>query len=90
MEANPLVRHRADHRKLETPAVGVGGDEWPETHVDLDVRAAPVVYPERYACFAVPVERLPTSLREAVARLRETTAGSFALRLYAEDRGEGR
>lgn len=66
------------------------GDRFTAADLTFASLAAPVVYPERYACFALPVERLPTSLREAVARLRETTAGRFALRLYAEERGEGR
>jgi glutathione S-transferase len=49
--------------------------------------AAPVVYPDAYARFALPLTRFPASLHEVVTRFRETPAGRYALRVYAQERG---
>jgi glutathione S-transferase len=52
--------------------------------------AAPVLLPERGIPAYPAVAQLPPVMREEVERLRDTRAGRFGLRLYAEERWGGR
>ena len=48
--------------------------------------ASPVLLPERGIAAYPAVDDLPGAMREAVERLRDTKAGRFALRMYAQER----
>lgn len=62
------------------------GDQFTGADLTFAALAAPLVYPDAYARFAVPLEDMAPSVRELVRSYRHTRAGAFALRLYAEDR----
>ncbi len=48
--------------------------------------ASPVLLPDRGIAAYPTVDELPTAMREPVERLRDTQAGRFALRMYAQER----
>ena len=48
--------------------------------------AAPVLLPERGIAAHPSVDELPDAMRKEVERLRDTRAGRFALRMYAQER----
>jgi glutathione S-transferase len=49
--------------------------------------AAPTLYPPGYRAVHPPLEAMSAATRVEVERLRDTAAGQFALRLFAEERG---
>ena len=49
--------------------------------------AAPALYPPGYRAVHPPLEAMSAATRAEVERLRDTAAGRFALRLFAEERG---
>jgi len=49
--------------------------------------AAPVLLPVECRAVQPALGELPTGMREEVIRLRDTTAGRFALRMFAQERG---
>jgi glutathione S-transferase len=48
--------------------------------------AAPVLFPDGYRAAYPTIAEVPASMRDEVLRLRDTGAGKFALRLFAEER----
>jgi len=48
--------------------------------------AAPVLFPAGYRAAYPTLDEVPASMRDEVLRLRDTDAGKFALRLFAEER----
>lgn len=48
--------------------------------------AAPVLFPAGYGAAYLALDEAPAAMREEVLRLRDTIAGRFALRLFAQDR----
>jgi glutathione S-transferase len=62
------------------------GDAFTGADLTFAALAAPLVYPDGYARFGVPLEDMAPSVRELVRSYRHTRAGAFVLRLYAEDR----
>ncbi|WP_322085094.1 glutathione S-transferase family protein [Burkholderia sp. BCC1999] len=48
--------------------------------------AAPVLFPPGYRAAYPALDHVPAAMRDEVLRLRDTSAGQFALRLYAEER----
>jgi glutathione S-transferase len=49
--------------------------------------AAPVLLPDECRAVSPAFDDVPGAMREAIQRLRDTDAGRFALRLFAEERG---
>lgn len=49
--------------------------------------AAPVLFPAEYRAVHPPLDSVSAAMREKVLSLRDTDAGRFALRLFAEERG---
>ena len=62
------------------------GDRFTAADLTFAALATPVVYPERYARYAMPTESLPPPIRELIARHRDTPAGAFAMRMYERHR----
>lgn len=50
---------------------------------------APALLPPQHGVPVPPVGEAPPEMAKEIERLRETPAGAFALRLYAEERGAG-
>ncbi len=48
--------------------------------------AAPLLFPDECRAAHPGLDALPAAMRDEILRLRDTTAGRFALRLYAEER----
>jgi glutathione S-transferase len=63
------------------------GDRFTAADLTFAALATPVVYPDAYAKTALPLDRLSDDVRASVDAHRATTAGQFAMRLYARDRG---
>jgi glutathione S-transferase len=49
--------------------------------------AAPVLFPTGYRAAYPTLDEVPAAMRDEVLRLRDTDAGQFALRLFAQERG---
>jgi glutathione S-transferase len=49
--------------------------------------ASPVLLPVQCGASYPALDAVPAAMREEVLRLRDTVAGRFALRLYAQERG---
>jgi cytochrome P450/glutathione S-transferase len=62
------------------------GDQLSAADIAFASLTAPVLFPDGYAGPLPTIDELPPAMRDQVLRLRETTAGRFALRLYREDR----
>ncbi|MFO0655648.1 MAG: hypothetical protein U0787_11275 [Polyangia bacterium] len=55
----------------------------------MQALASPVIFPSGYAKITMPdITAMPTPLREEVQRQRQSPAGQFVLRLYAEERAK--
>lgn len=65
------------------------GDRFTAADLAFASLAAPVLLPPEYGAKLPSIEVLPAPIRAEVERLRETAAGRFALRLYAEERRGG-
>ncbi|MFV3308819.1 glutathione S-transferase family protein [Pseudomonas sp. NY15181] len=52
--------------------------------------AAPVLFPTGYRAAYPALDDVPVAMRNEVLRLRDTTAGRFALRLYLQERNRSR
>lgn len=59
------------------------------TAADLTFAAlgAPMVFPRECRAVQPALEELPAAMREEIASMRDTDAGRFALRLFAQERG---
>jgi glutathione S-transferase len=62
------------------------GDKFTAADLTFAALAAPVIYPDRYATYAVPLTELPPAITDVVEHYRKTPAGAFAMRMYAEHR----
>ena len=62
------------------------GDRFTAADLTFASLAAPVIYPDRYAEYAVPLAGLPSAIKDVVQHYRKTPAGAFAMRMYAEHR----
>jgi glutathione S-transferase len=62
------------------------GDTFSAADLTFAALAAPMLGPEGYGAPVPPLERLPAEGQADVLRLRATTAGRFALRIYDEHR----
>lgn len=49
--------------------------------------AAPVLFPAGYRAVHPALDAVPAAMREEVERLRDTDAGRFVLRMFAQERG---
>ena len=76
-----VEQHLADGRRYLT------GDRLTAADIAFASLTAPVIFPDGYAGPLPRIEELPHAMREQVERLRGTSAGQFALKLYREDRG---
>lgn len=61
------------------------GDRFTAADLTFASLSGPALAPEQYG-FPLPLERMPAAARAWVERMRETPAGRFALRIYAEER----
>ena len=62
------------------------GDRFSAADLAFAALAAPVLLPEECRASYPPLDAVPARMRAEIARLRETPAGRFALRLYREER----
>ena len=63
------------------------GDRFTAADLTFAALAAPVLLPVECRAVLPMLENIPASMRGEVLRLRNTDAGRFALRLFAEERG---
>ena len=63
------------------------GDRFSAADLTFASLAAPALYPPGYRAVHPPLEAMSAATRAEVERLRDTAAGRFALRLFAEERG---
>lgn len=65
------------------------GDTLTAADLTFAALASPVIFPSGYAKITMPdITAMPTPLREEVQRQRQSPAGQFVLRLYAEERAK--
>jgi glutathione S-transferase len=64
----------------------LAGDQFTAADLTFAALSAPVTLPPEYAGFIIAFEELPAVARSLVARYRDTPAGAFALRIYADHR----
>ncbi|MFO0625111.1 MAG: glutathione S-transferase family protein [Polyangiales bacterium] len=88
--ARSEARVRAVFDEVST-ALGDGrrylaGDRLTAADVAFAALAAPVLLPDGYAPWLFAYAEAPSSMRPLVDALRDTPAGRFGLRVYAEDR----
>ena len=62
------------------------GERFTAADLTFAALAAPMVLPAQCRAVHPTLEEAPSQLREEVVRLRDTVAGRFALRLFAEER----
>jgi glutathione S-transferase len=62
------------------------GDSFTAADLTFAALASPVLLPERGIAAYPAVDELPATMREHVERLRDSKAGRFALRMYAQER----
>ncbi len=63
------------------------GDRFTAADLTFAALAAPVLLPAECRAAAPALEAVPATMREEILRLRDTDAGQFALRLFAQERG---
>ncbi|HEU4533735.1 MAG TPA: glutathione S-transferase family protein [Polyangiaceae bacterium] len=64
----------------------LAGDRFTAADLTFAALAGPVLVPPQYGHPMPPLSELPAELAALVERLRDTPAGRFALRVYAEER----
>ncbi|WP_175848108.1 glutathione S-transferase family protein [Burkholderia arboris] len=62
------------------------GERFTAADLTFAALAAPVLFPAGYRAAYPALDAVPPAMRDEVLRLRDTAAGQFALRLYAEER----
>jgi len=62
------------------------GDRFTAADLTFAALAAPVLFPEGYRAAYPALDDVPATMRDEVLRLRDTDAGRFALRLFAQER----
>lgn len=65
------------------------GERFTAADLTFAALAAPVLLPPECRAAHPALDAVPSSMREEVLRLRDTPAGSFALRMFAEERARG-
>ena len=78
--ADVAERLRSGHRFLV-------GERFSAADLTFAALAAPVLFPAECRAAHPALDTVPPAMREEVLRLRDTEAGKFGLRLYAEERG---
>lgn len=63
------------------------GERFTAADLTFAALAAPVLLPPGCRAVQPPLESLPAAMREQIQRLRDTVAGRYALRLFAQERG---
>ncbi|MBL8348524.1 MAG: glutathione S-transferase family protein [Rubrivivax sp.] len=63
------------------------GERFTAADLTFAALAAPVLLPAECRAAAPALEAVPAAMREEILRLRDTDAGQFALRLFAQERG---
>jgi len=63
------------------------GERFTAADLTFAALAAPVLFPPGYRAAYPTLDEVPAAMRDEVLRLRETSAGRFALRLYLQERG---
>ena len=64
----------------------LAGDRFTAADLTFAALSSPVIMPAAYERFLIPFGELPGAARTIVERYRDTPAGAFALRCYAEHR----
>jgi glutathione S-transferase len=82
------VFRKVDERLADTRQFLVGG-RFTAADMTFAALAAPVLFPAECRATHPALEALPAAMREEVLRMRETGAGRFALRLFAQERAPG-
>jgi glutathione S-transferase len=62
------------------------GDRFTAADLTLAALAAPALFPAECRAAHPPLDAVPEAMREEVSRFRETVAGQFAMRIYAQER----
>ena len=62
------------------------GDRFTAADLTFAALAAPVLFPQGYRGAYPALEDVPVAMRDEVLRLRDTDAGRFVLRLFAQER----
>jgi glutathione S-transferase len=62
------------------------GDRFTAADLTFAALSAPIIYPDKYARYAIPFETLTPAIKDTVLRYRETPAGAFAVRMYDRHR----
>jgi glutathione S-transferase len=65
----------------------LAGDRFTAADLTFAALASPVLLPPECRAVQPALDELPVALREEILRFRETGAGRFALRLFAQERG---
>jgi glutathione S-transferase len=65
----------------------LAGDRFTAADLTFAALAAPMLLPPGCRAVQPTIEDIPAAMRDEVLRLRDTDAGRFALRLFAQERG---
>ncbi len=65
----------------------LAGDRFTAADLGFAALAAPVLLPAECRAVQPALDDVPAAMREEILRLRDTDAGRFALRLFAQERG---
>jgi glutathione S-transferase len=86
-----LERVRAVFREVDerlgTERRFLVGERFTAADLTFAALAAPVLFPAECRATHPTLESVPLPMREEVLRLRDTSAGRFAMRLFAQERG---
>ena len=66
------------------------GDRFTAADLTFAALSAPVLFPAGYRAAYVALDEVPAAMRDEVMLLRETEAGRFALRMFAQERDRSR
>jgi glutathione S-transferase len=80
------VFRQVDERLRDGPRF-LAGERFTAADLTFAALAAPVLFPVECRAVQPVLEAVPVAMREEVLRLRDTDAGRFALRIYAQERG---
>lgn len=62
------------------------GNRFTSADLTFAALAAPIVFPAECRAVQPALEEVPAAMREEISRMRETMAGRFVLRMYAQER----
>jgi glutathione S-transferase len=80
------VFRQVDERLRDGPRF-LAGERFTAADLTFAALAAPVLFPVECRAVQPALEAVPAAMREEVLRLRDTAAGRFALRMFAQERG---